>query len=156
MTAQNAARPLIEQLQRDCPLELGVTEWTTISKREADAFDRLTGGPIDFTQHPGGPFRGTPINPFQLLALLAGFASELGVPGIKSTPDITMLNYGYDDVQWGVPLAPGVRIRDKVSLTEVTEREPGRFLMVQRHVLEAEGQEEPLLTARSPGLAILL
>jgi len=146
----------VERLRQSCPLDLGTSGWTAISKREADAFDRVAGMPVDFAVHPGGPRRKTAVSPFHLLALLSGFASELGVPGIETTEYITMLNYGYDEVEWHSPVEPGVRIRDHVVLTEVIERRPGEFLMVQRHELEAEGVPDPVMTAMSPGFAILL
>jgi acyl dehydratase len=155
-TAMNPMRARIEELQASCPLDLGVTNWTAISKREADAFDRLAGAAVDFAIHPGGPRRTAPVNPLHLLALLSGFAAELGVPGIESTEHVTMLNYGYDDVRWYDAADPGVRIRDRIALVSVTEKSPGQFLMVQRHELEVEGGRRPVMTALSPGLAVLL
>lgn len=153
--APNPYQARLEELQRGCPKALGRSEWTTVSEREADVFDRLVGMPVDFDAHPPGPERRTPIDPFQLVGLLSGFASELGVP-VPTDEYVTMLNYGFDDVQWHGPVEPGTRIRDNVVLTEVTDRGPGQFIMVKRHEIEAEGTSEPVLTALAIGLAILL
>ncbi len=157
MTATtNPMQKEVEGLQQSCPRDLGISAWTSISKREADAFDRITGIEIDFALHSGGLRRTAPVNPFHILAVLSGFASALGVPGIETTPYITMLNYGYDQVEWHAPLESGTPFRDHVVLTEVVARRPGEYLMVQRHEVEAEGHSDPIMTALSPGLAILL
>jgi hypothetical protein len=129
MMAVNPYRARLDELARTCPTPLGVSAWTTVSEREADVFDRLVGMPIDFAAHPPGPQRRTPIDPFQLVGLLSGFASELGVP-VPTDEHVTMLNYGFDDIEWHGVVEPGARIRDDVVLTEVRERSPDQFLMV--------------------------
>jgi acyl dehydratase len=153
--ATNPYRPRLLDLAETCPKPLGVSEWTTVSAREADVFDRLVGNPIDFDEHPPGPNRRTPVDPFQLIALFSGFASELGIP-VPTDEHVTMLNYGFDDVQWHGTVEPGERVRDRVVLTRVVERHPDQFLMAKRHELEAEGRKEPVVTAFALGLAILL
>jgi acyl dehydratase len=151
----NPYRPRLLELQQTCPKSLGISEWTPVTEREADVFDRLVGNPIDFETHPPGPQRQTPIDPFHLVGLLSSFASELGIP-VPTDEYVTMLNYGFDDVQWHGTVEPGERVRDHVVLTQVTERQPDQFLMAKRHELEVEGRPEPVLTAIALGLAILL
>jgi hypothetical protein len=151
----NPYRAKLLELADRCPEPLGLSEWSTVSAREADVFDRLVGIPIDFGAHPPGPNRRTPLDPFHLIALFSGFASELGMP-VPTDEHVTMLNYGYDDVQWHGTVEPGQRVRDRVVLTKVTERHADQFLMVMRHELEAESRAEPVVTAFALGLAILL
>jgi acyl dehydratase len=113
------------------------------------------GLPVDFVAHPPGPQRRAPIDPFQLVALLSSFASELGIP-VPTDEHVTMLNYGFDDVRWNGDVEPGARVRDRVVLTRVVERRPDEFLMAKRHELQVEGRAEPVLSAVALGLAILL
>jgi acyl dehydratase len=138
-----------------CPYELGTSEWTPVTSREADAFDRLVGMPIDFARHPAGPGRLDPVDPFHLVALFSNFASELGVP-VPTDEHVTMLNYGYDDVTWHRRLAAGSSVRDKITLQRVTQRAPDQYLLAQRHEFYSEGGHDPLLTFTALGLAILL
>jgi acyl dehydratase len=151
----NPYRSRLLELQETCPKPLGISEWTPVTEREADVFDRLVGNPIDFEAHPPGPQRRTPVDPFHLVGLLSSFASELGIP-VPTDEYVTMLNYGFDDVRWHGTVEPGERVRDRVVLTRVTERRPDEFLMAKRHELEVEGRSAPVLTAIALGLAILL
>ena len=145
----------LDALALECPKELGTSAWTAVSSREADVFDRLVGQPIDFTQHPPGPVRPAPVNPFQLLGLVSNFSSELGIP-VPTDEYVTMLNYGFDEVQWHGPVEAGARIRAHVVLTEVRKRADDQYLMIKRHRLFAESRPEPVMTAYALGLAVLL
>lgn len=152
------ANPYVERLDalaRECPKDLGTSAWTAVSPREADVFDRLVGQPIDFALHPPGPARPEPVNAFQLLGLLSNFSSELGIP-VPTDEYVTMLNYGFDDVQWHGSVEAGRRIKAHVVLTEVRKRAADQYLMIKRHELIAEPDPEPVMTAYALGLAVLL
>lgn len=141
----------------------GVSEWVPVTRAEADAYDRLTLGAIDFTVHPPGPNRRTPVSRLYLLALLSKFDSELELPGVATNRYVANLNYGYDDVSWYADIYGGALIRDEVTSTEVQERDPDRFLISRRHTLVTapnglvtETTGEPIMAATSRSLTVLL
>lgn len=141
----------------------GVSEWVPVTRAEADAYDILTLGGVDFTVHPPGPNRQAPVSRLYLLALLSKFDSELNLPGVATNTYIANLNYGYDDVTWYADVYGGALIRDKVTSTEVQERDPDRFLISRRHslVTAPEGllaatSGDPVMTATSRSMTVLL
>ena len=141
----------------------GVSEWVPVTRAEADAYDSLTLGVVDFTVHPPGPNREAPVSRLYLLALLSKFDSEMNLPGVATNRYIANLNYGYDDVTWHADIYGGALIRDEVTSTEVQERDPERFLISRRHTLvtAASGlataaSGEPVMTATSRSMTILI
>lgn len=141
----------------------GVSEWVPVTRAEADAYDSLTLGVVDFTVHPPGPNRQVPVSPLYLLALLSKFDSEMNLPGVATNRYIANLNYGYDDVTWHAEVYGGALIRDEVTSTEVEERDPERFLISRRHTLVTPRsgpvpatRGEPVMTATSRSMTILL
>jgi hypothetical protein len=141
----------------------GVSEWVPVTRAEADAYDSLTLGVVDFTVHPPGPNREAPVSRLYLLALLSKFDSEMNLPGVATNRYIANLNYGYDDVTWHTDVYGGALIRDEVTSTEVEERDPERFLISRRHTLVTAPnglvtatRGEPVMTAMSRSMTVLL
>jgi hypothetical protein len=141
----------------------GVSEWVPVTRAEADAYDSLTLGVVDFTVHPPGPNREAPVSRLYLLALLSKFDSEMNLPGVATNRYIANLNYGYDDVTWHTDVYGGALIRDEVTSTEVEERDPERFLISRRHTLVTAPNGlvpatcgEPVMSATSRSMTVLL
>jgi hypothetical protein len=141
----------------------GASRWVPVTRAEADAYDSLTLGVVDFTVHPPGPNRWTPVSRLYLLALLSKFDSEMNLPGVATNKYVANLNYGYDDVTWHADVYGGSLIRDEVTSTEVQERDPDRFVISRHHTLATapSGLVTPtsgecVMTATSRSMTILL
>ncbi|MNV85962.1 putative enoyl-CoA hydratase 1 [compost metagenome] len=57
------------------------------------------------------------------------------------------INYGLDSVRFIQPVKVDSRVRLVVTLTDVTEKKPGQWLLKARAVLEIEGQDKPAYVA---------
>jgi acyl dehydratase len=137
---------------------LGATPWTVIEQRDADAFAILTTGLEPSYNNPvraaNGPFGHSIVRPLQLLALRAYFMPPVGLP-VLSDEKMAAFNYGLDGVRWYAAVEPGTPVRDHVRLTSVRLKEPGRYLIATRHVVEARGQKRAVMEADSLSLFAL-
>lgn len=134
---------------------LGHTQWTTVEQRDADAFAVLTTGLELAYNTPDSAERsrkfGPIVRPLQLLALRSYFMPSVGLP-VLSDRTMAAFNYGLDGVRWYAPVAPGTPIRDHVQLLSVRTKDPGRYLISTRHILEAQGNDRAVLDAVSLSL----
>lgn len=128
---------------------LGSTPWTAISDREADAFAVLTGGnPADRHRRPApgdAAARGL-VDPLHLLALRAFFMPFVGLP-VLSDERMAAFNYGIDRARWYGAVPIGCELRDHVQLQEVRMKDPGRYLVSTRHVVEVKGHDRAFMSA---------
>jgi len=130
---------------------LGATPWTVIDKRSVDVFNLLSGAPGPIHSDPAwdrqhGPWGTTVVNPLHLLALRSYFMPQVGLP-VLTDDWMAAFNYGLDRARWYAPLPAGVPLRDHVQLLEAREKDPGRYLVKTRHVVEAEGRPDAILVA---------
>ena len=130
---------------------LGVTPWTVIDKRSVDVFNLLSGMPGPIHSDPAwdrehSPSRTTDVNPLHLLALRSYFMPQVGLP-VLTDEWMAAFNYGLDRARWYAPVAAGTPVRDHVQVLEAREKDPGRYLVKTRHLLEAEGAPEAVLAA---------
>jgi acyl dehydratase len=135
--------------------ELGVSGWLEVTQERIDAFAECTGDHqwihVDRERARQGPLGTTIAHGYLTLSLLPQFTFELGlVP--RGTRQV--LNYGLDRVRFVAPVRSGARVRDRVLLLGVEEKEPGRLLLRARHTVEIEGEEKPALVADTLLLAI--
>lgn len=139
--------PLNEIMKRTGE-ELGVSDWLLVDQRRVDGFANCTMDDqwihVDVENAKKGPFGGTIAHGFLTLSLIPFFSSDLGI-----IPENTMMvvNYGLDKVRLIAPVPVGSSIRDRISLKEVLEKEPGRILMKTTHTIEIEGVEKPACVA---------
>ena len=87
-----------------------------------------------------GPFGGTIAHGYLTLALIPLLGSEvfaLDTPGAK-------LNYGVNKVRFPHPVRVGARVRNTVSVKEITDLPSGKQLVLG-HVIEIEGPDGQLL-----------
>lgn len=161
-----AAGPLIDSLPAGKPIEraerhnasfyasvrrrsgewLGSTPWTTIDRRSANAFRVLIGQALSANHPADDGSRPLLVHQMHLLALRSYFMPQVGLP-VLSDEYMAAFNYGLDEARWFDEVPVDTRLRDHVQLLDVTEKQPGRWLVKTKHVLEAEGRKEAVLTA---------
>jgi len=122
--------------------ELGTSDWLTIEQERVDAFADATGDHqwihVDVERAAAGPFGGTIAHGYLTLSLIPFLGAQvfsLETPGAK-------LNYGVNKVRFPSPVPVGSRIRNHVTMGEVTALPAGTQLTL-RHTIEIEGHPKP-------------
>ena len=129
----------LEKILEKVGQELGVTDWLEIDQDRINKFADCTGDHqwihVDEEKAAQGPFGATIAHGYLTIALIPQFSANIGV--FPEGSKVRLLN----------PVAVGSKIRDRVSLGEVTEKSGGRILVSNTHTIEIEGQEKPALVA---------
>ena len=128
--------------------ELGTSDWLVIEQERVDLFAEATGDHqwihVDVDRAAGGPFGGTIAHGYltlSLIPLLGAQVFALDTPGAK-------LNYGVNKVRFPHPVRVGSRVRDTVSVKEITDLPSGKQLVL-RHTVEIEGESKPACVAET-------
>ena len=128
--------------------ELGSSDWLTIEQDRVDAFADATGDHqwihVDVDRAKDGPFGGTIAHGYLTLSLIPYLGSQvfaLETPGAK-------LNYGVNKVRFPNPVRVGARIRNTVSVGEVTDLPSGKQLVL-KHVISIDGEDKPACIAET-------
>ncbi len=128
--------------------DLGTSEWLTIEQDRVDQFADATGDHqwihVDAERAETGPFGGTIAHGYLTLSLIPLLGSQvfaLDTPGAK-------LNYGVNKVRFPNPVRVGSRVRNTVSVKEVTDLSSGKQLVLG-HVVEIDGQDKPACVAET-------
>jgi acyl dehydratase len=128
--------------------ELGTTDWLVIDQDRVDKFADATGDHqwihVDVEKAAKGPFGGTIAHGYLTLSLVPWLGSQvfsLETPGAK-------LNYGVNKVRFPNPVKVGSRVRNTVSVGDVTDLPSGKQLTL-KHVVEIEGEEKPACVAET-------
>lgn len=128
--------------------DLGHSDWMTIDQERVNQFAECTGDHqfihIDEEKAKQTPFGGTIAHGFLSLSLLPVLSSGLLIrpEGLKMA-----VNYGLDSLRFIQPVRVGSRVRLQVSVVDVTEKNPGQWLVKARSTLEIEGQDKPAFIA---------
>jgi acyl dehydratase len=128
--------------------ELGTSDWLTIEQERVDQFADATGDHqwihVDVERAASGPFGGTIAHGYLTLSLIPWLGAQvfaLDTPGAK-------LNYGVNKVRFPHPVRVGSKVRDTVSVKEVTDLPSGKQLVLG-HVIEIDGQDKPACVAET-------
>jgi len=128
--------------------DLGTSEWLTIEQDRVDQFADATGDHqwihVDEERAATGPFGGTIAHGYLTLSLIPLLGSQvfaLDTPGAK-------LNYGVNKVRFPNPVRVGSRVRNTVSVKEISDLSSGKQLVLG-HVLEIDGQDKPACVAET-------
>ena len=62
------------------------------------------------------------------------------------------VNYGLDSVRFIQPVRVGSRVRMQLTVVDVTEKNPGQWLVKSRATLEIEGVDKPAYIAETLAL----
>ncbi len=127
--------------------ELGTSDWLSIEQDRVDQFADATGDHqwihVDVERAASGPFGGTIAHGYLTLSLIPMLGAQvftLETPGAK-------LNYGVNKVRFPTPVPVGARLRDTISIKEVTDLPTGKQVVLD-HVIEIEGHDKPACVAQ--------
>ena len=140
----------VEKLKTMIGQDNGTSDWVLIDQDMVNLFADATIDHnwihVDLEMAKNGPFGGTIAHGFLTLSLTPLFnCSGKYLPeGMKM-----FLNYGLNKVRFIAPVHVGSRIRSKMVLSGVEEKEPGRLLMTITHTIEIEGQDKPACVAEA-------
>ena len=129
--------------------DVGVSDWALIDQRMIDAFADVTFDPYFIHVDPERAnketrFGGTIAHGFLTLSMLSAMAYD-SLPDIKGRT--VGMNYGFDKIRFLSPVPSGSRVRARFTLSSVSQREEGKWLMALAVVIEREGVDRPALIA---------
>lgn len=127
-----------------------VSEWIEVLQQDMDAFARATHDHdwmhTDPARARAEGFDGTIAFGFWTLSLLTRFLRD--AVGTEYPAGARFgFNYGLDRVRLLSPVPVGSRIRGHIDVTDVREKDPGRFLVSFHIEVEAEGLDGPVMVA---------
>lgn len=138
----------IDELSSLAGSELGTSVWFEIDQARVNAFADVTEDHqfihTNRLKAKLTPFGGTIAHGFLTLSLLTHLTSDISV-----VPEGTRMgvNYGFDKVRFLQPVRVGRRVRARVTLMSVEERNPGQFLTKSAVTVDIDGEEKPALVA---------
>ena len=135
--------------------DLGTTEWFTVDQDRINKFAEATEDRqfIHVDPEKATPIFGSTIaHGFLSLALTAGIGQDIAlvVEGAKMG-----LNYGLDKVRFLSPVPVNSRIRMNSVVMDITEKNPGQFLVKSAVTMEIEGVEKPAFIAETLSMWVL-
>jgi acyl dehydratase len=134
----------LDQIKQKIGEEFCVSDWLQIDQDRVNQFAECTGDHqwihVDQEAAKQGPFGGTIAHGFLTISLISFLASQDGFVPEGATMAV---NYGLNKVRLLNPVLVGSKIRDRMTLTEVTEKPGNRVLITVTHTLEIEGLEKP-------------
>lgn len=138
----------LDEVQAAAGDEIGTSDWKHITQEQVNDFADATGDHqwihVDVERAKEGPFGQTIAHGYLTLALLPMFSAQvfsLETPGAK-------LNYGINKVRFPNPVPVGAKVRARISFGDVTDIPTGKQL-IQKYVIEVEGQEKPACVAET-------
>jgi acyl dehydratase len=136
--------------------ELGTSKWVTVDQNRINEFAHCTGDHqwihVDVERaKKESPFGAPVAHGYLTLALLAEMSMDIGVVPKDA---VAAFNYGLDKVRFLTPVKAGARVRNRVTLAEVTDQGKGRKLVKLVNTVEIEGEAKPALMAET--LAVLV
>ena len=137
--------------------EVGVSDWILIDQDRINTFADVTEDHqfihVDPARAKAETPSGTTIaHGFLTLSLLSYLNAQVlpDIEGRKMT-----LNYGLNKMRFLNPVKVDARVRSRVTMQSVEEKNPGQYLCQYAAVVEIEGEEKPALVAEQLALHIL-
>ena len=143
----------VSELKSYIGKDLGHSEWLTIDQDRVNQFAECTGDHqfihIDEEKARQTPFGGTIAHGFLSLSLIPALSAGLLIrpEGLKMA-----VNYGLDSLRFIQPVRVGSRVRLNVQVLDVTEKNPGQWLIKAKNTLEIEGVDKPAFIAEGLSL----
>ena len=142
-----------EKLKKMIGQENGTSDWVLIDQerinRFADATEDHQWIHVDIEKAKKGPFGGPIGHGFLTLSLIPIFSKSA-----KYLPEGLKMgvNYGLNKVRFISPVPVGSRVRSRMVISAVEEKEPGRILLTTTHAIEIQGQDKPACVAEALAL----
>lgn len=136
--------------------ELGPSPWFEVTQERVDQFADATMDHqyihVDEEKAAKTPFGGTIAHGFLSLSLLPHLNSHYSI-----VPEnlVMGINYGSDKVRFITPVRVGKRVRSKQKILDVTEKNPGQWLLKTAVTVEIEGEEKPALVAETLSMMVV-
>ena len=146
----------VSQLPELVGKEYAPTDWLEITQERVDQFADATNDHqfihVDKEKAGQTPFGGTIAHGYLTMSLLSYFSMQSGV-----LPEglVMAVNYGSDKVRYLAPVPVGKRVRAHMKITDVSEKNPGQWLIRTAVTIEIEAVETPALVAEILGLFIV-
>ena len=134
---------------------LGPSSWMVVDQDRIDAFADATDDHqfihVDPDAAASGPFGTTIAHGFLTLSLASALLSEVAV-----FPDdqVMAVNYGLNKLRFLAPVPAGSRIRLRATITDITARSAGSYLVTHDVEIEIEGEPKPALVAQMLTLSV--
>src|SRR5918999_4135116 len=146
----------IEELQGLVGKTIGPSDWREVTQEDVNRFAEVTGDDqwihVDVERaKTESPFGTTIAHGNLTLSLIDGF--RRGV--LESTGFKLGVNYGWNKVRFPAPVPTGSRVRASVEVVSVEDVGGGWWQVVQRWIVEVEGNEKPCCVADSVGRALV-
>ena len=138
----------VEDLPKLVGRDLEPSAWLEVTQERVNQFAEATNDfqfiHVDPEKAAQTPFGGPIAHGFLSLSLLSYLNAQTAI-----VPEnlVMGVNYGSDKVRYLMPVRVGKRIRSKQKVLEVTEKNPGQWLMKTAVTVEIEGEETPALVA---------
>jgi acyl dehydratase len=136
--------------------EHGPSSWFDITQDRVNLFADATNDHqfihVDEAQAAQTPFGGTIAHGFLTLSLIPFLTAEIA-PAFEGL--VMGINYGTDKVRFLQPVRVGSRVRARQKYLEVTEKNPGQWLIKSRVTVEIEGQAKPALVAETLAIFVI-
>ncbi len=144
------------ELPRLAGQELEPSPWFEMTQERVNQFADATNDHqfihVDPERAAQTPFGGPVAHGFLSLSLLPYLNEQSGVV----PENLAMaINYGSDRIRYLAPVRVGKRIRSRQKILDVTEKEPGRWLLRYAVTVEIEGEETPALVAEILSMLIV-
>lgn len=136
--------------------DLGHSDWMTIDQERINQFAECTGDHqfihVDPEKAKLTPFGTTIAHGFLSLSLIPVLTS-----GLLTMPQGMKMgvNYGLDSVRFIQPVKVGSRVRAQLTILDITEKNPGQWLIKSRVTLQIEGVDKPAYIAESLALCVV-
>jgi len=136
--------------------DLEPSSWMEITQQRVNQFADATNDHqfihVDPEKAAQTPFGGPIAHGFLTLSLISHLTAE---KSLKPEGLIMGINYGSDKVRFLHPVRVGSRIRAQQKILEVSEKNPGQWLIKTAVTIEIENVEKPALIAEFLAMLIV-
>ena len=132
------------------------SSWFEITQERVNQFADATNDHqfihIDEARAARTPFGGTIVHGFLTLSLIPFLTAEKA-PEFEGL--VMGINYGSDKVRFLQPVRVGSRVRARQKYLDVTEKNPGQWLIKSLVTIDIENEEKPALIAETLSIFVI-